>query len=269
MSDPYVNGIANDLLTALNYKEYPTEIRDFLFDTAYELEALMELQPNPCADYNDVLAGLEDLIACLRNRALPSDFFQYISHGYNKECYSFSPHFVIKFCAERNPTAREEKVLLDAFYEDVDEMFIPTRYIRLPIELPSNILEKEDEEEYDPETDSWYPIKDWEDNTTFDAVCFQPLVSNVCANDLCSFLPKEDWVAKSAAVGLPITEPPEVWNALGDAPIKWVAALINHFGFAQTRKLADFCYGFRIYDLHGANVGYMDGVPIILDWLSN
>lgn len=264
---PYDTNIAEDLLAAIKYKEYPGRISTFLFSTAYDIEALLGLFPDPLADYDSIRDHFEMLADCVNRRANPNHVFDIMSYGYNKECYSFGANLVIKFCAMRNPTQEEESLALNAFYEDLDEVFTPSRYIALPVALPSEVLEKEDEEEYDPETDSWEPRHEWYDNTEFNYVCLQPRIE-VCEPMQDHFWALTQWEKRCAELGIPLQENVVVWDALSEVPTPWLKSVIDFFGLDYTRKLAQFCHNNRVYDLHYGNVGYWNGHPVLLDWCS-
>lgn len=46
----------------------------------------------------------------------------------------------------------------------------------------------------------------------------------------------------------------------------WIADFITLYGKDEFEKLSLFLRKMRIYDLHGGNVGYMNGYPVILDY---
>lgn len=281
---PYDSGIAQDLLKALNHKQYPM-LDTFIFNAAYELESLMELSPNPREDYDAVLDGLQsliDLLSDLRPEVTPEDYFEMLGYGHFKECYDFSPHIVLKFCAERNPTKEEEQIPLDAFNNDLDEMFVPSRYLELPRELESATLEKDDDDQevYDEDTGGWCENPEWHDNTVLTHICFQVAVKPVPQeeegrDDEFLINPKY-WAETCLDCGIPPEETPEAWRGLGGACRNWVAVLIERRGLDYARTFAQFCDEYHVWDLHADNVGYIPSydpclplaMPVVLDWMS-
>lgn len=281
---PYNSGIAQDLLNTLHYKEHP-QFDKFIFDAAYELESLMELSSNPREDYEAVLDGMEALIALLEDltpEVTPEKYFDMMGFGHFKECYAFSPHIVLKFCAERNPTKEEEQIPLDAFNNDMDEMFVPTRYLELPRYIESATLEKDDDdaEVYDEDNGGWCENPEWHDNTILTHICFQLITDIVPEDDGerdAEFLtnPKY-WAETCADCGIPPEETPDAWQGLAGACRIWVTALIERRGLDYVRKFAEFCFEYHVWDLHADNVGFIRSynpqlplaMPVVLDWMS-
>lgn len=278
---PYDSGIAQDLLTDLNYKQYPM-LDKFIFDCAYELESLMELSSNPHEDYEAVLDGLQALIDLLEDMSpelTPEKYFEMMSYGHFKECYKFSPHIVLKFCAERNPTQEEAQILLDAFNEDFDEMFVPSRYVDLPRHIESAALEKDDDdaEFYNEDEGKWEEDPRWHDNSILTAVCFQIKVSGISESapgrEEEFLIHPKYWPETCLDCGIPAGEDVEPWKGLGGACRMWVTTLIERRGLDYARRFAQFCTEYHIWDLHADNVGFIPGelvsMPIILDWMSH
>lgn len=282
---PYNSGIAQALLEDLDYKQYPSDIRDFVFGAAYDLEALMEHLKDPDSEYTTVLDSLENLITMLQDlepEMTPEKYFEMLGYGHFKECYYFSPSIVMKLCAERNPTKEEAQILLDAYNNDFDEMFVPSFYAPLPRHLESAKLEKDDDDQevYDEDNGGWCENPDWHDNSVLTEVCFQLRVAGISQSapgrdDEFLASPKY-WADTLLETCLPSTESPDDWKGLNNACRMWVQSLIERRGVDYARGFAQFCEEFHIWDLHADNVGFRDpdlespvAMPIILDWMSH
>lgn len=51
-----------------------------------------------------------------------------------------------------------------------------------------------------------------------------------------------------------------------DLDTTWGKLVISLYGKQITKKLCKFIKEYKINDLHGANIGYKNGKPIILDF---
>ena len=46
----------------------------------------------------------------------------------------------------------------------------------------------------------------------------------------------------------------------------WIADFISAYGEEEFKRLSDFLTKYRIKDLHGGNLGYLDGLPVLVDY---
>lgn len=199
-------------------------------------------------------------------------------NGAFKECYEWTPDYVIKFCSKRNPTLDEINVLLDAKEYGVDHFFVPSFYAPLPrlINLPH--LDKDDDEsEVYVEGEGWVPNPEWEDNTPASYICIQPRIQplgDTDENARAFSNHQKDWAEMTRIVPQLAGEDRKDWYILSGACLVWVAQFGHYYGKDGLLKLRDFCETFGIWDLHADNVGHFIpkvsgyNAPVILDWMS-
>lgn len=271
-----------DLLNARHTAWSTIQTENFICAVAEALARMSRNLPDPSTDFNEMVNALDNLALLLNNtdpNVTPEDYFDLENFGHFKECYSISPHFVLKFCAERNPTREERKLLQDAKENGMDHMFVPSEYIELPRHIESSNLEKDDDESeaYDEELHEWGPNPEWHDNTLFTHICIQAQVHPL-GYDEDGFVPEvavhHRWDETRESLSLPPEEKPIDWEGLSGCAIPWVKSVINTYGLDFTKQFAAFCAEYHVWDLHADNVGYTlpaaggKSLPVILDWLS-
>lgn len=235
----------------------------------------------PDADACDALQALADLIDHIPD--VEDNVEDYlgtpIAFGSFKECYPWTSQYVIKFCARRNPTVEEQSIIMRAAEHKVGHFFIPSVYIQLPRLIDSQSLDKEDDgsEIYDPDTHTWNPNPDWEDDTVFTHICIQPRVAPLgdSEDNSRSFSNHEkDWGRMVKCIPQLAGEKKEDWFILSGTCLNWLADFAHYYGRTGLIALRDFCETFGIWDLHSENTGNLipsisgRAAPIILDWMS-
>lgn len=262
----FLGAIASDVVTlSSKYPVIESETPQII-DTLYALGQMLDTPDSPS----------------------PAAFLDLENFGHFKECYTFSPSLVIKFCAKRNPTYEEKKALQDAKDHDLGYLFLPTFYHPLPVELTSSELEVDDDdmEIYCEEEGGWVENPEWEDNTILTTACLQLRAitaeqkfsdaashyRNITSDAECNVT--SSWAETRRVLGLPESEKWYDWRGLGGVCLLWARDFSLMYGVHALREFSLFCDEFHIWDLHSENVGYSledeNGVsrPIILDWMS-
>lgn len=284
----------HELLEQAHIDDFTTSTRDFLTCIAVDMAKYLSTWPKLDEELGSIANSLHYLGILLdypiELEASPEQWFNLEGFGHFKECYTFSPSFVIKFCAERNPTTDEAKLLDDAWANDMDDVFLSTKYYDLPHPLYSENLEKDDEEceIWDESVGNWVENPDWHDDTILLSVCIQPRVLSAekryAEADIPDIFNKpvdaecgvsgSVWEETREFLGLPHDANRYDFQGLNGVCRLWARDFKNLYGVARLRQFAKFCEEFHVWDLHSENVGYTlpgaDGIqyPIVLDWMS-
>lgn len=282
---PYMTSIYKDLWTDIerhyNYK-YPST-REFIMDVAHRFQAnlLIPYAPHDEADWSGALHAIGSLglwLEDLQPDATPETYLEMVGYGHFKETYKCGPHFVLKLCSRRNPTAEEEELLNDAYNEEVEDYFVPTIFFSLPVYRDPAILEPGDSDDdlvYNHDDHVWEPNPDVEPDNTLVALEFQLVVDPYAEPDSREAGP--EFAARDIENPLYIKYPdlePMMFLPLDGACQKFVEDFAAIYGLNALVRLADFCADHHVSDLHDANTGtlclYPGDLPrpIILDWLS-
>lgn len=266
-----------DLLDHLTDKELRDDPHT---DTLYSLAAAITELYNTCtpdseADWIELKRGFDDLISCLNEGATPEEYFDRIGYGHFKECFYLAPHYVVKFCAIRNPTEDEFTLYKQAQGDGWGDLFLPTEIVDLPMFIPSAVLEPDDTDEcYNEDTHMWEPVE--EDNTQFCAVQFQYRAAPTYAGEdepLFRSVYDSGWdkCELKSFNGTPIARD-QVQN-LDGIPCRWITRFLELYGFNRLYAFDYWLERNRVWDLHSDNVGTTDlqgkaQLPIIMDWMS-
>lgn len=271
-----------DIFNARHVTWSTIQTENFICAVAETLARMSLDLPDPSVDLADMVNALDNLALLLNNKdpnVTPEDYFELEDFGHFKECYYLSPHFVLKFCAERNPTREENKLLQDAKQNGMGHLFVPSEYLALPHPIESTNLEKDDDEAeaYDEELCEWGPNPEWHDNTVLTHICIQAQVRPL-GYDNDDLVPEVNvhflWDETREYLHLSTEEDPRAWIGLNGCALPWVKAVINLYGADFTRQFAAFCAEYHVWDLHADNVGFTlpaaggKSLPVILDWLS-
>lgn len=279
-----------EILAKCDAERFHSSTRQLLTCIAIDIADLSRKYPRLDQEFAAIGCSMESLGTLMDtpNCPSPDNFLDLMGFGHFKECYSFSPSLVIKFCAERNPTAEEEKALEDAYRNDMEFLFLPTFYYELPHCLSSENLEKDDEDDeiYD-EDKGWIPNPEWGDNTLITHACLQLAAETAdyhyfneydsCFNKLseceCNVSTKM-WHKTRDFIGLPVDTEAEDFQGLANICMLWARDVFNLYGLDALKRFSDFCQEYHIWDLHSSNVGYaLSGgdelsIPVIMDWMS-
>lgn len=91
---------------------------------------------------------VEGIGNCLEMHCAPGEVFECFSCGAFKEAYHASNSIVVKFCSTDNETKREQALLAAAEEADILELFVPTFFHRLPVNLPITQLDDTNSSRY-------------------------------------------------------------------------------------------------------------------------
>lgn len=277
----YQNTISNLCAGVENTNETTAEFIKRVATGWVDMAARHGLVMPPKADALDALQALADCIndAPAVETNVENYFGVPIAFGSFKECYPWTSQYVIKFCARRNPTVEEQSIIMRAAEHNVGHFFIPSIYLQLPRLIDSQNLDKEDDESeiYDPETHTWTPNPDWEDDTIFTHICIQPRVAPLGDSEDNSrqFSNHEkDWGRMVRCIPQLAGEDRKDWFILAGTCLNWLIDFSHYYGKTGLTALRDFCETFGIWDLHSENTGNLipsisgRAAPIILDWMS-
>ena len=121
-----------------NLKTCSPEVQTFLREI--EKSFLLTLNRSCSAASNDketlqLRDTVEGIGNCLEKNIAPGNQFKCFSCGSFKEVYHASDSIVVKFCSVDNETAREQTLLHAAEEAAILELFIPTFFHQLPVNL--------------------------------------------------------------------------------------------------------------------------------------
>lgn len=282
-----------ELLEKAHINGFSSTTRRLLAEVTADIALLAAGCNTPDNEYLTLADGIHSLgiLEDTPGAPSPENYFELEGFGHFKECYYLSPNFVIKFCAERNPTTEEAKLLSDAYENGFEDLFLPSKYHELPFPLTSDNLEKEDEDQevYDEDRGGWVENPEWHDDTVLTHICIQPraisaerfyadpLSENVydkIVDAECNCGSKNAWETTRVDLGLPADTDYRDYRGINGLCKVWALDFIKAFGVSRLKLFAQFCKEFHVWDLHSENVGYTlpgaDGTryPIILDWMS-
>lgn len=191
--------------------------------------------------------------------------FEYINSGSFKECYRLNDDFIIKFACIENYTEREQELLNYAKEEGVEDLFLPTWFCPLDysdIELTN--LDSDccysyyynGERRYYTESANYIIIQPMVTNVAID------LVNRYCYNEKDYY--KTPLINKNnkGIVNYHLFQHLIIHN------MDWLQQLLDCYDINYLYKMKHFFNNYGVHDLHGGNIGYLNGRPVILDWLS-
>lgn len=236
----------------------------------------------PEADVKDFIANMTSMIT---HTVSPDEYLKYISCGAFKECYHGLGKWIIKFASNHNETGAERQILDAAAEAGISWMFLPTKFIDLPVKLPVIYLEA-DHEYYQyncssPETTCPHKcsacsrrVKNGEEDTWLITAELQPRAIT-CANAGYERMPDEEEEYDKRPLKLNSGEviPFDRACYLDVNAISWLRDIIRIYGDEAFERLMAFIDKFGLSDLHEHNTGYITttagDMPIFLDWLSH
>lgn len=102
-------------------------------------------QEKEAVQLRDTVEGIGN---CLEMHCAPGEVFECFSCGAFKEAYHASDSIVVKFCSTDNETKKEQALLAAAEEADILELFVPTFFHRLPVNLPVTQLDDTNSSRY-------------------------------------------------------------------------------------------------------------------------
>lgn len=210
---------------------------------------------------------IEGIGNCLETYCAPGEVFNCFSCGAFKEAYHASDSIVVKFCSTDNETKKEQALLAAAKEADILELFVPTFFHQLPVNLSVTQLDDSNFSRYyyNYNYHTWnrnLNIEDFELNY----LEIQPLVipSSHITYETTSWNKQDEII-----LGVPIT----VVRRIPTANLTWLKSLVENYGIDTFKRFAIFCDDWHIWDLHNDNIGFLRTreveLPIILDWMSD
>ena len=215
-------------------------------------------QEKEALQLRDTVEGIGN---CLEIGSAPGDQFECFSCGTFKEAYHASDSIVVKFCSVDNETIREQALLHAAKEADILELFVPTFFHQLPINLAVTQLDDTNSSRYIYNYHTWNRNPDVED-FELNYLEIQPIV--IPASHVnCEMIP---WNAQGEII-------PGIMRRIPTSNLTWLRSIVEHYGKDFFEKFAIFCDDWHIWDLHDDNIGFLRTpeveLPIILDWMSD
>lgn len=200
-------------------------------------------QEKEAIQLRDTVEGIGN---CLEMHCAPGEVFGCFSCGAFKEAYHASDSIVVKFCSTDNETKREQALLAAAKEANILELFVPTFFHQLPVNLPVTQLD----------------IEAFELNY----LEIQPIVvpaSHVAYENI-------GWDEQGEVIpGISMT----VIRRIPTRNLTWLKSIVENYSKEFFEKFAIFCDDWHIWDLHEDNIGFLRTpeveLPIILDWMSD
>lgn len=248
---------------------YSPEIQTFL----REIEKSFLRVLNNCVPANqqekeaiqlrDTVEGIGN---CLEMHCAPGEVFNCFSCGAFKEAYHASDSIVVKFCSTDNETKKEQALLAAAEEADILELFVPTFFHRLPVNLPVTQLDDTNSSRYTYN----YHYHTW---------CKDPSVDDFELNYL-EIQPMVIPASHAAYENIRGSEETPIPNIsmtvirrIPTNNLTWLKSIVENYGEEFFEKFAIFCDDWHIWDLHEDNIGFLRTpeveLPIILDWMSD
>ncbi len=249
---------------------YSPEIQTFLREIEQSFLQVLNRGCSAASKEKEVIQlqnTIEGIGNCLEENIPPGEAFECFSCGAFKEAYHASDSIVVKFCSTDNETKKEQALLAAAKEASVLELFVPTFFHQLPINLSVTQLDDINSSRYtyDYHYHTWNRNPNAED-FELNYLEIQPLVipsSSHIAYETIS------WNKQDKIMGIPIT----VIRRIPTNNLTWLKSIINNYGKEFFEKFAIFCDNWHIWDLHNDNIGFLRTpeveLPIILDWMSN
>lgn len=171
---------------------------------------------------------------------------------------------MVKFCSTDNETKREQALLAAA---DILELFVPTFFHRLPVNLPITQLDDTNSSRYTYNYHYYAWCKDPSvDDFELNYLEIQPMVipaSHVAYENIV-------WDEQGEVIpGISTT----VVRRIPTRNLTWLKSIVENYDKEFFEKFAIFCDDWHIWDLHEDNIGFSRTpeveLPIILDWMSD
>lgn len=221
-------------------------------------------QEKEAIQLRDTVEGIGN---CLEMHCAPGEVFNCFSCGAFKEAYHASDSIVVKFCSTDNETKREQALLAAAKEANILELFVPTFFHQLPVNLPITQLDDTNSSRYTYD----YHYHTWRRNPDIEAfelnyLEIQPIVvpaSHVAYENI-------GWDEQGEVIpGISMT----VVRRIPTRNLTWLKSIVENYSKEFFEKFAIFCDDWHIWDLHEDNIGFLRTpeveLPIILDWMSD
>lgn len=248
---------------------YSPEIQTFLREIEKSFLQVLnncvpaDQQEKEAIQLRDTVDGIGN---CLEMHCAPGEVFGCFSCGAFKEAYHASDSIVVKFCSTDNETKKEQALLAAAEEADILELFVPTFFHRLPVNLPVTQLDDTNSSRYTYN----YHYHTW---------CKDPSVDDFELNylEIQPMVIPASHVAYENIRGSEETPIPNIsMTVIRRIPtnnLTWLKSIVENYGKEFFEKFAIFCDDWHIWDLHEDNIGFLRTpeveLPIILDWMSD
>lgn len=210
-----------------------------------------------------------DLISCIDNNSTPYDIFNCFSSGAFKEAYDEIPGLVFKLASYGNQTKREIALLQEAQKAGLGDIFLPTYFIKLEdtyLHMPL-VEENNQDSVWDSERETYV---DYREDIYAEYIELQPMATPF--NDSEKEFKDFDWRKISHTKDYTVIHGTPISNELlincSSKNEIWVGDFVEYYGPEKFERFVNFCGKHHVSDLHDDNIGYYEGRPIILDWLS-
>ena len=210
---------------------------------------------------------VESIGNCLEMHCAPGEVSECFSCGAFKEAYHASDSIVVKFCSTDNETKKEQALLAAAKDAGILELFVPTFFHQLPVNLPVTQLDDTNSSRYTYD----YHYHTWCQNSGIEAfelnyLEIQPIV--VPASHIAYEVVRCDR-QDEVIPGVPMA----TMRRIPTHNLTWLKSIVENYGKEFFEKFAIFCDDWHIWDLHEDNIGFLRTpeveLPIILDWMSD
>ncbi len=181
---------------------------------------------------------LHDLARIISAQDAPASLLPLIATGAYKECYDAYDGWVVKFAVEDNNSDTEQYTYEAALRAGFDALFAETIYFTLPAPLPASEIKG---------------------NT-------DPLVKMILQRAAAPVF------VSTPAKGVPYQGHPLTDEWLGElqiGSIPWAEDVILTYGESCLEAFARFILEYYLCDMHAGNLGYIDGRPVVFDWMSD
>lgn len=248
---------------------YSPEIQTFLREIEKSFLQVLnncvpaDQQEKEVTQLRDTVEGIGN---CLEIHCAPGEVFNCFSCGAFKEAYHASDSIVVKFYSTDNETKKEQALLAAAEEADILELFVPTFFHRLPVNLPITQLDDTNSSRYTYNYHYHTWCKDPSvDDFELNYLEIQPMVipaSHVAYENIGGF-------EENPIPNIPIT----TIRRIPTNNLTWLKSIVENYGKEFFEKFAIFCDDWHIWDLHEDNIGFSRTpeveLPIILDWMSD
>jgi hypothetical protein len=236
---------------------------------------------DPDITYLSVKAGdfLDKMDAILDTFTNPHHVFDYLSAGAYKQCYDAGfDGWIIKFYTSLNSTNAEAQILDAAKRRGIQDFFIDTHIVPLPISIDAFEIPAEEcacracAEGLDLEDDEYQAECSEDTDDQLVGCMLQPRVTPLSdiADEWDVPEDEDEYNLNPLRYNTGAVVPFHIADQTGIEVLEWLQRAIYFYGDAAFHRFIDFINDFGLRDLHLGNLAYTDNnKPIIIDWLSS
>lgn len=220
------------------------------------------------ASIDDIDKAFDAVSSLIKHGGCPDEFFsEFRGAGSYKEAWQ-AGGLCIKFATGGTTIDLEMDVYRRAKEYDIQHIFCPTVFVKLPDNITIHLTEM-DEELIWSDDPRYSSAKDNGHSARYAPpigkyVVIQPLVG-LLDNLTCPTTSEYYERPLKLQDGSQLTA---AEYAVIDAPFEWRESIIEKYGDIAYRDMVWAMKRLNVEDLHSGNVGWLGDIPVIIDWMS-